>query len=83
MQNIPDLLGLPFTQLNWIEADPEYFIFQNIKKICFGKGFYVGCYPVTQEFYQKIMEETPSYFKGKHRPVEQVSWEDTQIFLKN
>ena len=28
------------------------------------------------------MGENPSYFKGENRPVEGVSWDDTQAFLK-
>ena len=30
----------------------------------------------------KYLEEWPSYFKGKTRPVEQVSWDDIQLFNK-
>lgn len=80
MQNIPDLLGLPFTQLNWIE--PGTFLFQGKKEITFKKGFYAGCYQVTQELYQKVTGQNPSYFKGRHRPVESVSWVDVQQFFE-
>ena len=38
--------------------------------------FYVGQFLVTQEVWMEIMGENPSYFQGKDRPVEQVSWND-------
>ena len=51
-------------------------------------GFYLGKYEVTQAQYQTVMNGNseglnvdPSQFKGSNRPVEKVSWEDTQIFL--
>jgi formylglycine-generating enzyme required for sulfatase activity len=44
--------------------------------------FYLCKYPVTQGLWQAVMEENPLYFKGFNRPVEQVSWDDTQVFLE-
>ncbi len=44
--------------------------------------FAIGKYPVTQALWEAIMGTNPSHFKGKHRPVENVSWEDTQLFLE-
>lgn len=45
--------------------------------------FYVNKYPVTQAEWVAVMKNNPSYFKGcDDCPVEQVSWEYTQIFLK-
>lgn len=38
--------------------------------------------PVTQKLYQKVMGKNPSYFKGDDLPVEQVSWNDCQDFIK-
>ncbi len=44
--------------------------------------YYIGKYPVTQEIWQAVTGKNPSHFQGKNRPVEQVSWNDTQEFLK-
>jgi sulfatase modifying factor 1 len=59
------------------------------------QGFYMGVYPVTQEEWFAVIapdyarpEEgfdlsNPSRFQGaKHLPVESVSWNDCQIFIK-
>ncbi|MEQ1747611.1 MAG: SUMF1/EgtB/PvdO family nonheme iron enzyme [Saprospiraceae bacterium] len=45
--------------------------------------FEIGKYPVTQKLWQAIMGENPSRFKGcDDCPVESVSWDDVQVFLK-
>lgn len=47
------------------------------------KPFYLGKYQVTQGQWQAVMGDNPSHFKGDpNRPVERVSWEDTQEFLR-
>jgi len=45
-------------------------------------GFLIGRYEVTQEEWQAVMGSNPSYFVGKRRPVEQISWDDCQLFIK-
>jgi formylglycine-generating enzyme required for sulfatase activity len=42
--------------------------------------FYIGQYPVTQALWQEVMGNNPSYFKGKNRPVENISWYDAVAF---
>jgi len=44
--------------------------------------FKMGKTEVTQAQWVAVMEYNPSYFLGAKRPVENVSWEDTQAFLK-
>lgn len=48
------------------------------------KDFSICKYPVTQAAWKKIMGEgnNPSYFKGDKLPVENVSWNEAQIFIK-
>jgi formylglycine-generating enzyme required for sulfatase activity len=45
------------------------------------KGFAIGKFEVTQKQWRELMGNDPSKFKGDELPVEQVSWEDVQIFL--
>lgn len=44
--------------------------------------FQIGKYPVTQKEWTALMGNNPSAFKGENLPVENVSWEDCQVFLK-
>ncbi len=44
--------------------------------------FSIGKYQVTQAQWQAVMGGNPSHFKGETRPVENVSWNDAQQFLK-
>ena len=52
-------------------------------KVTLTKGFYMGVYTVTQEQWKEVMGNNPSDFKGeKHLPVEMVSWDDCQDYIK-
>lgn len=45
-------------------------------------GFWMGKYPVTQEQWEQVMGNNPSYFKGRRLPVDQVNWTDCQRFIQ-
>lgn len=45
-------------------------------------SFSIGKYEVTQEEWVAVMGSNPSYFKGTKRPVESVSWNDCQEFIR-
>jgi formylglycine-generating enzyme required for sulfatase activity len=49
-----------------------------------GKNYELGKYEVTQKEWQAVMGSNPSAFTycGDNCPVEQVSWDDIQIFLQ-
>jgi hypothetical protein len=52
-------------------------------QVTISKPFYMGKYEVTQAQWQAGMNSDPSYFSGKpNHPVEQVSWDDCQSFIK-
>ena len=44
--------------------------------------FYLGMYPVTQREWKAIMGNNPSEFNGNDLPVESVSWNEVQDFIK-
>ena len=44
--------------------------------------FYIGKYEVTQAQWEAIMGTNPSNWKGDNLPVENVSWNDIQKFIK-
>ncbi|MBL7795230.1 MAG: formylglycine-generating enzyme family protein, partial [Saprospiraceae bacterium] len=57
--------------------------------------FWIGQFPVTQALWRAValsdvaggnhpvttFNPDPSFFKGDHRPVEQVSWQEIRVFL--
>lgn len=44
--------------------------------------YMIGKTEVTQELWQAVMGSNPSFFKGYNLPVESVSWNDCQEFIK-
>jgi sulfatase modifying factor 1 len=53
-----------------------------VHEVCV-RDFHIGKFEVTQGEWEKIMGSNPSYFKkGARYPVEQVSWNDAQEFLR-
>ncbi len=45
-------------------------------------GFYICKYEVTQALWKAVMGNNPSNWKGDNLPVEQVSWDDCQTFIR-
>ena len=45
-------------------------------------SYSIGKTEVTQALWQAVMGTNPSRFKGSNLPVERVSWEDCQIFIR-
>lgn len=60
----------------WRHAD------EILHKVTLTKGFWMLETPVTQAMWQCVTGSNPSYFQGPRLPVEQVSWEDCQDYLK-
>jgi hypothetical protein len=53
------------------------------RKVKISNGFWMGKYEVTQGQWKAIMGNNPSLFKeGDNYPVESVSWDDVQEFIK-
>jgi formylglycine-generating enzyme required for sulfatase activity len=45
-------------------------------------SFYIGKYELTQAQWKTVMGSNPNNFKGDNLPVEQVSWNDVQEFIR-
>ena len=52
------------------------------RRVIISKAFYLGKYEVTQEQWVAVMGSNPSKVAGRANPVEMVSWDDTQEFIK-
>jgi formylglycine-generating enzyme required for sulfatase activity len=65
----------------WEQSGPEERAGHRVR---ITRPFWLGKYEVTQGQWQGVMGGNPSYFQGAGRdaPVEQVSWDDIQGFLK-
>jgi len=45
-------------------------------------SFRMSKYEITQSQWESVMGSNPRHFKGANRPVEQVSWDDIQTFIR-
>ncbi len=69
-------MGSPATEPGRSDAEgPQH-------RVTIAKPFAVGKYEVTQAEWQAVMGNSPSRFKGDRHPVEQVSWDDAQEFIR-
>ena len=50
-------------------------------EVTISDGFWIFDTPCTQALWEAVMGANPSRFRSPERPVEQVSWEDVQVFL--
>ena len=51
-------------------------------EVTLSQGFWMAETTVTQALWDSVMESNPSHFKGEDLPVETVSWDDCQAFIK-
>ncbi len=63
------------------EAD-RYAFEGPVHHVKISNEFYIGKYEVTQKQWRDVMGNSPSKFKGDDLPVERVSWNDVQEFIK-
>jgi formylglycine-generating enzyme required for sulfatase activity len=66
------------------ENEPERYDDEKQHKVKLTKGFYMQTTEVTQGQWKAVTGNNPSYFKncGDNCPVENVSWNDAQEFMK-
>ena len=62
-------------------SEDERFDSEVQHRVTLTKGFWLGKYEVTQAQWRSVMGSNPSYFKGDNLPVENVSWDDCQMFI--
>lgn len=78
--------GMDSSELVWVEGgtltigDENAYYEEPIYKVKI-PSFAIGKYLVTQKLWTTVMGNNPSHFIGAMRPVEQVSWQDTQKFF--
>ncbi len=63
-------------------SNNEIYNERPVHHVKLAKEFYMGKYEVTQKEWREIMGNNPSHFKGDDLPVENVSWNDVQQFIK-
>lgn len=64
------------------EEQDRYHDEYPVHEVTITSSFCIGKYPVTQKQWKEAMGNNPSNFKGEDRPVESISWEDVQKFVK-
>ena len=60
------------------EGNPE----EMLHRVVLTRGFWIGKFAVTQRQWCDVMGTNPARIKGQDHPVEQVSWDECQEFVK-
>ena len=61
--------------------DTGYKPSEPVHRVILTHGFWIGKTEVTQAQWRAVMGTNPSLFQGDDKPVESVSWDDSQAFL--
>ena len=69
-------MGSPLDEKNWYKNEKP------VHKVKIGKAFYLGKFLVTQKQWIEIMQDNPSRFVGDEKPVDRISWDSAQEFIK-
>jgi len=65
------------------EMTDQYDDENPVHQVTLTHDYYIGKYEVTQKLWKAVMGSTPSRFYGDNLPVESVSWDDCQKFIRN
>jgi formylglycine-generating enzyme required for sulfatase activity len=69
-------MGSPESELGrWDDEGPQH-------EVILSEGYWLFDTPCTQALWEAVTGSNPSHFKGADRPVESVSWDDTQRFIQ-
>ncbi|MFH2092706.1 MAG: PEGA domain-containing protein [Pseudomonadota bacterium] len=69
------IMGSPISELMREEGEDQH-------PVTLTRGYYMMTTEVTQGQWKAVMGYNPSYFKGDSLPVETMSWDDVQMFIK-
>ncbi|WP_245546402.1 formylglycine-generating enzyme family protein [Methanomethylovorans hollandica] len=86
METYTNSIGMEFVLIPSGEfemgSDDRYPGEMPVHEVTIKNAYYLGKYEVTQEQWVEIMGDNPSKFEGDSNPVECVSWDDVQEFVK-
>ncbi|TGC08715.1 formylglycine-generating enzyme family protein [Methanolobus halotolerans] len=69
-------MGSQIDENNWYDNEKP------VHRINIGKAFYLSRFLITQKQWVEIMGHNPSKFAGDTHPVDRISWNDAQEFIK-
>jgi len=84
-QDFTNSIGMKFALIpagEFMMGSEEFDWVNPVHRVKISKPFYLGIYPVTQSEWKDVKGNNPSNFKGNKLPVETVSWNDVQEFIK-
>lgn len=68
-------MGSPHTEADRYDDERQH-------EVTLSRGFWLGQFEVTQELWERVMRSNISWYKGADRPAENVSWDDSQVFIE-